>query len=69
MVVVVVVVVVVVGSSSGGGGGSSSSSSSSSSKNLTIEIQRMWNLKARVMHCTHTSESANVKTQNSQRRN
>jgi hypothetical protein len=75
-------------------------------KDLTIEIQRMWNVKARVIpviigatgtslkiiqkireqhsrkprsqrttenshigHCTHTSESANVKAGKSQRRN
>ena len=75
-------------------------------KDLTIEIQRMWNVKTRVIpviigvtgtisksfrkyvsdipgnhdvkrttensnigHCTHTSESANVKEQQNQRRN
>ena len=75
-------------------------------KDLTMEIQRMWNVKTRVMpviigasgtiskpfrkyvsdipgnhyvkelqenshigHCTHTSESANVKEQQNQRRN
>jgi hypothetical protein len=75
-------------------------------KNLTIEIQRMWNVKATVIpviigatgtvsksfrkyvsdipgnlegkgttenshigHCTHTAESANIKTQKSRRRN